>query len=300
VERVSVFARIEPLHKLRIVNAFKRRGHIVAMTGDGVNDAPALEAADIGIAMGITGTDVAKESADMVLTDDNFASIVTAVEEGRAIFNRLRNVLVFMLTTCFGELAVLLLSVLFFGHAALVPLQILWINLVTGAVMAIPLGLEPRAGDELRFPPRGKGVGLLFAGMVMRVVFLSSMMAVGTLLVFAWAYRHYELHEARTLAFCAIVMFEWLVAFNARSDQYTIFQVGMLRNRSLLIALMVGIILQLTVIYVPFLHEPFDTVPLRTWEWGISLLPGLAVFILETVRKLIAPGLFNWRKWSKD
>ncbi|MFA5261251.1 MAG: HAD-IC family P-type ATPase, partial [Candidatus Omnitrophota bacterium] len=218
IEDVFVFARIEPLHKLRIVQAFKKRGHVVAMTGDGVNDAPALEAADIGIAMGITGTDVAKESSDMVLADDNFASIVTAVEEGRAIFNRLRNVILFMLTTCFGELLVLLLGVLFIGHAPLVPLQILWINLVTGAIMSIPLGMEPRVGDELDYPPRSSRVGLIYPGMLFRIVFLSGMLAVGSLSVFVWAYGRYELHEARTLTFCAIVMFEWLVAFNARSD----------------------------------------------------------------------------------
>ena len=154
VRGASVFARIEPLHKLRIVQAFKRQGEVVAMTGDGVNDAPALETADIGIAMGITGTDVAKEAADMVLADDNFASILAAVEEGRSIFNRLRNVTFFLLTTCFGELLVLMLCVFFLGVAPLMPLQILWINLLTGSIMAIPLGLEPRTGLELRQTPR--------------------------------------------------------------------------------------------------------------------------------------------------
>ncbi len=293
IENVSVFARIEPLHKMRIVQAFKKRGHVVAMTGDGVNDAPAIEAADIGIAMGITGTDVAKESSDMVLADDNFSSIVTAVEEGRAIFNRLRNVLLFMLTTCFGELLTLLLGVIFIGHAPLVPLQILWINLVTGAIMAIPLGMEPRAGDELNYPPRSPKVGLIYPGMLFRAAFLSSMLALGSLMVFVWAYGKYEIHEARTITFCAIVMFEWLVAFNARSDQRTIFQLGFFKNRPLFIAVLIAVFLQLTVIYTPFLHEPFDTVPLKAWEWGIALLPGLAIFLIETIRKILFPTLFN-------
>ena len=150
----NVYARIEPLHKLRIVNALKRDGHVAAMTGDGVNDAPALDAADIGVAMGITGTDVAKEAADMVLADDNFASIVAAVEEGRIVFNRLRNVTFFLLMTCGAELLTLFMSVAFYGESPLEPIQILWINLVTGAMVAIPLGLEPGIGNELQQPPR--------------------------------------------------------------------------------------------------------------------------------------------------
>jgi len=293
IENVSVFARIEPLHKLRIVQAFKRRGHVVAMTGDGVNDAPALEAADIGIAMGITGTDVAKESSDMVLADDNFSSIVTAVIEGRAIFNRLRNVLIFMLTTCFGELMVLLLGVVFIGHAPLVPLQILWINLVTGAIMSIPLGMEPRVGDELNNPPRNSRVGLIYPGMIFRIAFLSGMLALGSLAIFIWAYGKFEIHQARTLTFCAIVVFEWLVAFNARSDERTIFNLGIFKNRPLFISLLIAIPLQLMVVYAPFLHDPFDTVPLKAWEWGVALIPGLAIFLIETVRKIFFPKLFN-------
>lgn len=298
IEQVSVFARIEPLHKLRIVNAFKRRGHVVAMTGDGINDAPALETADIGVSMGITGTDVAKEASDMILADDNFASIITAVEEGRAIFNRLRNVLTFMLSTCFGELLTLVLGVLFLGQTPLIPLQILWINLVTGALIAIPLGMEPRTGDELLNPPRSPKVGLIFPGMILRVAFLSSMLGTGAFLVFRWTLRHYDLHEARTMAFCAVVAFEWLVAFNTRSDEKTIFRLGVLKNPWVVGAVFTGLALQMVVIYVPFLHEPFDTVPLKAFEWGIVLLPGFSIFLIETLRKLVAPKLFSFGKWK--
>lgn len=299
IDNVSVFARIEPLHKLRIVQAFKGRGHVVAMTGDGVNDAPALEAADIGIAMGITGTDVAKESADMVLVDDNFATIVAAIEEGRAIFNRLRNVVFFLMTTCFGELLTLILSIIFTGQAPLIPLQILWINLVTGALIAIPLGLEPRVGDELSYPPRDPKVGLIFPGMLARIAVLSSMLGLGAFLVFFWTLRHYEIHEARAMAFCSIVVFEWLVAFNARSDEHTIFKLGFLKNPWLFGAIIVGLLLQLSVIYVPFMHRFFDTVPLKGFEWGIVLMPGLFIFTFETVRKLIAPKLYGAGKWHR-
>ncbi|MBN2019565.1 MAG: HAD-IC family P-type ATPase [Sedimentisphaerales bacterium] len=293
-----VFARIEPLHKLRIVQAFKRLGHIVAMTGDGVNDAPALEAADIGVAMGITGTDVAKEASDMVLADDNFASIVTAVEEGRAIFNRLRNVIFFLMTTCFGELLTLFLGVIFVGEAPLVPLQILWINLVTGALVSIPLGVEPHAGDELSYPPRNPKVGLLFPGMLMRISVLAGMLGIGAFLVFYWTLRHYEIHEARTMTFCSIVIFEWLLTFNARSDVQTIFKLGFFKNRWLLLAVLTGLVLQLAVIYLPFMHQPMDTVSLRTFEWAIVLMPGLFIFVFETFRKVISPELFGLGKWQ--
>lgn len=295
---VSVFARIEPLHKLRIVQAFKSQGAIVAMTGDGINDAPALEAADIGVVMGITGTDVAKEAADIILTDDNFATIVTAVEEGRAIFNRLRNVIFFLMTTCFGELFSLILAILFTGQASLVPLQILWINLITGALITIPLGLEPHVGDEMSYPPRDSRVGLIYPGMLKRIVILASMLGIGAFLVFLWTLRHYELHEARTMTFCSIVAFEWLMAFNARSDEHTIIRLGFFKNPWLFVAILAGVALQMPVIYIPFLHRFFDTVPLKGFEWGIVLIPGVSIFIIESLRKFFAPKFYSAGKWN--
>ncbi len=298
VRNTAVFARIEPLHKLRIVQAHKQQGEVVAMTGDGVNDAPALETADIGIAMGITGTDVAKEAADMVLADDNFASILSAVEEGRSIFNRLRNVTFFLLTTCFGELLALVLCVFFLGVAPLEPLQILWINLLTGSIMAIPLGLEPRTGIELRQTPRDTRVGLLYPGLLLRSGFLALMLGIGVTLLFAWTLQHYDLREARTAAFSTIVVFEWLVAFNARSDELTIFRLGILRNRPLLLALGIAVLLQLSVIYLPFLSGPFNTVPMHAYEWVMAMTLGVVMFVAETLRKMLAPRLFSLGKWK--
>lgn len=298
VEGLSVIARVEPILKLRIVDALKSRGHTVAMTGDGVNDAPALKSADIGVAMGITGTDVSKEASDMVLVDDNFASVVAAVEEGRAIFNRLRNVILFLLATGIGELLALIFGVLFLGIAPLLALQVLWINLVTGSIMAVSLGLEPKVGDELTTPPRHPRVGLLFPGLLMRIGFLSLMLGIGTVLVFHYMEAAVGLEEARTVAFCSVVIFEWLLAFNARSDQYTVFRLGVFRNRWLFVSLSAAVLLQIAVVYVPFLQAAFDTVAIGIAGWGVALIPGGAIFVVETLRKMALPQLFHRGKWQ--
>lgn len=298
IEDISIFARIEPMQKMRVVSALKSRGHTVAMTGDGVNDAPALRTADIGIAMGITGTDVAKEASDMVLTDDNFASVVAAVDEGRAVFNRLRNVVFFLLSTNLGELLALILCVSVIGKAPLLALQILWVNLVTDTAAAIPLGLEPKTGDELRQPPRHPKVGLVFPGLVLRICFLSALMSIGIFLVFNWAHARVSLDEARTITFCTMVAFEWFRAFNARSDEHTVFKQGVLSNRWLLITISVAIMLQVAVIYTPFLQVAFDTVPIGIDKWGIAILAGGSLFLIEETRKILFPQLFTIGKWN--
>jgi len=283
---------------LRIVNALKSQGHIVAMTGDGVNDAPALKSSDIGISMGITGTDVAKEASDMVLADDNFASVVAAIEEGRAIFARLRNVIFFLLSTNIGELIALTVSVAVVGKAPLLAVQIIWVNLVTDTAAAIPLGLEPKAGDELTQPPRHPRVGLLFPGLTARIVFLAGMMGMGVFIIFNWAQARMPLDEARTLAFCSMVTFEWFRSFNARSDERTLLSIGLLRNPYLLASIAVAILLQLGIVYLPFAQTAFHTVPLRIEQWGIAVAAAGALFTVEEVRKLVAPRLFSAGKWQ--
>jgi Ca2+-transporting ATPase len=300
IENISVFARIEPLHKLRIVNALKANGEIVSMTGDGINDAPALKAADIGVAMGITGTDVAKEASDMILADDNFASVVSAVDEGRAIFTRLRNVLFYTLNTNLSELVTLILALVFVGQSPLLAVQILWVNLVTDTAGDIPLGMEPKLGDELKQPPRHPRIGLIYPGLLIRITVMAILIGLGTFLIFRWAETRMSIEESRTLAFCTIVAFEWLMAFSARSDEHTIFKLGVFRNRALVISIGIAVLLQVAVVYVPFLSTAFHTFPLTLRDWCIVVLAAGGLFALEEIRKALFPKLYSLGKYKAD
>jgi len=283
VTETSVYARVNPEHKLRIVDALQRGGAIVAMTGDGVNDAPALKSADIGIAMGITGTDVSKEAADMVLIDDNFATIVTAVEEGRAIFANIRKFLRYLLSSNIGEVITMFLGVLLAerlglrppGEALVLPLlatQILWINLVTDGLPALALGADPPDPGLMKMPPRPKSERVI-TGQMWRGIFLVGMvMAAGTLLVLDAALPggflpgDGNLGYARTMAFTTLMLFQVFNVFNARSDERSALR-GFFSNRWLWGALAVSVAAQLAVVYVEPLQRAFSTVALRPADW---------------------------------
>jgi Ca2+-transporting ATPase len=277
VEEVSVYARVSPEHKLKIVQALQNRGHIVAMTGDGVNDAPALKKADIGVAMGITGTDVAKEAADMVLQDDNFATIVAAVEEGRVIYDNIRKFIKFLMATNSAELWVMLLAPFLGMPLPLLPLQILWINLMTDGPPALALSVEPAERDTMRRAPYhpqesifGRGVGrhIAWVGLLMGAISL----AVG---YWYWTTAH---PDWQTMVFATLTFSQLANVLAVRSERDSLFRIGLLSNTPLLGAVTLTVVLQLAVVYVPFLQEVFTTRALSAEDLALSLALSTVVF----------------------
>lgn len=293
IDNIDVFARVEPVQKLRIVNALKHQGHIVAVTGDGVNDAPALKRADIGVAMGITGTDVAKEASEMVLTDDNFASIVGAVEEGRIIFANIKKVVTYLLSTNAGEDLILIVTILAAFPLPLTPVQILWINLVTDSFPGLALAADPPREDVLAEPPLDKESRIISRGVLFRLVFVASIMTIGSVSLFYWAWTTKGLVEARTVTFAVIAIFQLFNAFNVRSPHTSIFKIGFLTNRWLVVAAFIGLVLQIAVIHLPFMQTLFNTVPLTASEWLLIIAVASSVLWAEEIRKRVAPGLVD-------
>lgn len=288
ITTTSVFARIRPLDKKRLVDAFRRRRHVVAVTGDGVNDAPALVSADIGVAMGQAGTDVAKEAADMVLTDDNYATIVTAIREGRRIFANLRKVLLYLLATNIAELVFIFTAINIGLPLPLTPVQILWVNLVTDGICVIPLGLEAEEEDVMTCGPRRTDEHIISQLMLRRIVFMAIIIAVGTLLLYYETLQMgVSLEEAQTTAFVAIAVFQLFNAFNCKS-RASVLNARFFANRYLLGSIALAFVLQLVVVYVPFLQLAFQTVPLSPDKLGIVLLVCSSILILEEARKWVA------------
>jgi Ca2+-transporting ATPase len=299
---VSVYARVDPEHKLRIVKALQRGGMTVAMTGDGVNDAPALKTADIGVAMGITGTDVSKEAADIVLADDNFASIVAAVEEGRAIFANIRKFLRYLLSSNIGEVmtmffGVLLAEVIGLTAAAsggvvlpLLATQILWINLVTDGAPALALGVDPPDPGVMNQPPRPRGEGVITRRMWAGIFFVGAVMAAGTLLVLDASLPggliegSGTIGYAQTMAFTTLMMFQLFNVFNARSEERSAF-VGLFKNHWLWAAIGLSLLIHAAVIYLPFLQQAFSTTALSLGDWLYCTAVASSVLWLRELSK---------------
>lgn len=276
-QEVNVFARVSPEHKIKLVTAFQEQGYIAAMTGDGVNDAPALKKADIGVAMGITGTDVSKEAADMVLLDDNFATIVAAVEEGRVIYDNIRRVIRYLLSCNSAEITVMLLGPLFGMPLPLLPLQILWMNLVTDGLPALALAVEPAEKDVMRRPPNPASASIFTRWMVINILWVGIVMALLSLFAGNLLLQRGQIYW-QTVVFTSLTFSQMAFALAARSDRFSLFQIGILTNRPLLGAILLTFVLQLTLIYVPFLNGIFSTTPLDLMELMLTI--GLAVILI--------------------
>jgi Ca2+-transporting ATPase len=287
IDEVSVFARIRPLEKRRLVEAVKKQGHIVAVTGDGVNDAPALISADIGVAMGKGGTDVAKESADMILIDDNYATIIKAVSEGRRIFANIRKVILYLLSTNIAELLFIFSAIIIGLPLPLYPVQILWINLVTDGVCVIPLGLELAERDVMEQRPRETKEGIISKLMTKRIAFMAAIISVGTLFLYVNVLSTNR-EQAVTMAFLTIAIFQLVNAFNCKSE-LSVLHRSALSNRWLIISVLVALALQLAVVYVPGLQSAFRTVPVGPSELAFVFAICLSIFVLEEVRKRLMP-----------
>lgn len=299
IKKYKVFARVSPEHKVRIVKAYKENGNIVSMTGDGVNDAPSLQGADIGVAMGITGTDVAKGASDMILTDDNFTTIVHAVEEGRNIYKNIKKSVVFLLSCNLGEVVTILLSILFFWPIPLLPTQILWINLITDSLPAISLGVDPGDKSVMNEHPRNPEESFFAGGVGYKAGAGGIMIGLLTLGAFYIGLKSngYSpnannipieiLTYARTMAFVVLAASQLFYSLSMRNDKKTIFKIGFLSNKYLIGSVLVGLLLQLGLISIPFLSSAFKVVNLSIDDWGIVLLLAVIPFALREVYKLI-------------
>lgn len=291
IMKYSVFARVTPEHKSQIVKAFQSTGAVVAMTGDGVNDAPALKNADIGIAMGQNGTDVAKNASDMILTDDNFVTIVEAVKYGRTIFNNIRKAIHFLIATNVGEIVTIFLGLLIGMRSPLLAIQLLWINLITDSLPAIALGLDNPEKDIMNHKPRNPKKSIFADGLWGKIIVEGVMIGVLNLLAFSIG-RRYSLDVARTMAFVSLGLLELVHSFNIRSED-SIFKTGIFKNKYLCLAFLGGALLQIIVVIVPSWAEVFKLTNLTTKQWLCTIVISLMPIVLMEVQKLCNGFMFG-------
>ena len=287
VGNTTIFARVSPRHKRRIVSALQKNKQIVAMTGDGVNDAPALKESDIGVAMGISGTDVTKEASDMILTDDNFASIVGAVEEGRKIYQNIKKFIHYLISCNLGEIIAISGAILIGLPSPLIPIQILWVNLVTDGLPALALGLDPAEEDIMRRPPRDPNKGIFSGKMGFNIFSQGIFIGLLSLSAFYIGISFYSLDIARTMAFATLSFSQLYQSLNSRSEKYSIFKLGLFTNLYLIMAIFISGILQLLVISIASLQIIFKTVPLTLNQWWIVVILSLAPIIYVELLKLM-------------
>lgn len=298
IMKYSVFARVSPEHKVRIVKAYRSTGAVVAMTGDGVNDAPALKNADIGISMGLNGTDVAKNASDMILTDDNFVTIVEAVKEGRHIYENIRKAVHFLLATNIGEIVTIFIGLLLGLDTPLLAIHLLWINLVTDSFPAIGLGMETASKDIMHKRPKNPKKGLFSDGLWRKIFFEGTMIGLLTLFAFNLGTKMYSLEVGRTMAFISLSFLELIHSLNIRSDESSIFEIGIFKNKYLILALIAGLILQIIVVITPQIAEIFNVVPLNSVQWIITISISILPIIIVETKKKIHELLFGKRVYS--
>ncbi len=289
VDRIRVYARVSPPHKLRVVRAWKARGHVVAMTGDGVNDAPAVKEADIGVAMGMTGTDVTKEASAMILTDDNFATIVRAIEEGRAIYDNIRKFIRYLLSCNVGEVLVMFLAAFMGLPLPLLPIQILFVNLVTDGLPAMALGIDPPSPGVMDRPPRPPSESIFARGLGTKIAFRGILIGVSTLAVFALSMGPLGmgLREARSMALATLILSQLFHVFDARAEDRSFLEVGLFSNPWAVLAVLSSIAMLLAVVYVPWLSQLFKTDPLAVGDWAIVVAASGFIQVLAAVRDVV-------------
>ena len=294
VEKIDVYARVSPAHKLRVVSALQKKGHIVAMTGDGVNDAPALKKADIGVAMGITGTDVSKEAAAMTLTDDNFASIVAAVEEGRGIFGNCKKYLMYLLSANTSELLIMVGAALLGLPMPLTAVQLLYVNLATDGLPALALAVDPPERDIMRRKPRNPRTGVFTRPVVTLMIAGGAWSAVVNLCLFVWALKSgYSNEQAMTLTFVSLILIQFIMAYNYRSDRFSALNKPF-ANKWLNMAVAWELMPLALILYLPAMHEPFSTFSLSHADWAVVILPALTVFpFMELSKWMVRRGWFG-------